>query len=74
MVSDQRRTGSVTVLPPLTLPMAPRLIACNLLLDSDLVSYLDRQARRWGMSRAAYVRMLINLDRESQPVAASRKT
>jgi len=53
--------------------MAPRLIACNLLLDSDLVSYLDRQARRWGMSRAAYVRMLINQDRESQPVAASRK-
>jgi hypothetical protein len=54
--------------------MAPRLVACNLLLANDLVNYLDRQAKRWGMSRAAYVRMLINQDREQQqPVAASRK-
>lgn len=46
--------------------------AMNLVLAEDLVQHLDRQARRRGCSRSAYIRYLMLRDQEQTQKAATR--
>ena len=43
----------------------------NLVLAEDLVQHLDRQARRRGCSRSAYIRYLMLRDQEQAQKAAT---
>jgi hypothetical protein len=43
----------------------------NLVLSPLLAAYVDQQAKRFGISKAGFVRMLIARDMEAQAPAAS---
>lgn len=44
----------------------------NLMLTKDLAQHLDRQARRRGCSRSAYIRFLMLRDQEQAQQGASQ--
>lgn len=77
-VQIRTRIGAATIQGPYCRRMPTRTAetrthrAMNLVLAEDLVQHLDRQARRRGCSRSAYIRYLMLRDQEQTQKAATR--